>query len=227
MLEIVRFILGPVATNAYLVADTETNEAVVIDPAWDGHVISSEAQKRGWKIGQIWYTHAHFDHFGGAAELVRDPSTGLGAGLQPAPRIALHASDLPVWEACGGAPAFGFEIDPGPRPDVDLSKVRLLSVGAYRFNVRHAPGHSPGLCIFYCAEARTEQGRSAGVLFSGDLIFQRGVGRTDLPGGDETALLTSIQQQVYTLPDATRILSGHGEETTVGEEKCENPFIRA
>ncbi len=211
MLEILRFVLGPVATNAYLVADSETNKGVVIDPAWDGHVVLAEARKRGWQIGQIWYTHAHFDHFGGAAELARD--------LQPAPRVALHSADLPLWEVRGGAPAFGFEIDPGPRPDVDLSKVRLLSVGGYRFNIRHAPGHTPGHCIFYCTEA--------GVLFSGDLIFQRGVGRTDLPGGDESALLTSIQQHVYTLPDETRILSGHGEETTVGEEKCENPFIRS
>ncbi|MEW6093943.1 MAG: MBL fold metallo-hydrolase [Chloroflexota bacterium] len=219
MLEIIRFVLGPVATNAYLIADTDTSDAAVIDPAWDGHIILAEAQKRGWKINQIWYTHAHFDHIGGAAELAR--------ALQPSPKVALHPADLPLWAARGGAPAFGFEIDPGPRPDVDLSKVRVLSVGAYRFNVRHAPGHSPGHCIFYCAEACTAQGRIEGVLFSGDLIFQRGVGRTDLPGGDWDALLTSIQQHVYTLPDETRILSGHGEEATVGEEKCENPFIRA
>ncbi len=211
MLEIVRFVLGPVATNGYLIADPETGEAAVIDPAWDGQVILAEALKRGWRIGQFWYTHAHFDHFGGAADLARD--------LQPAPKVALHPADLPLWAARGGASAYGFEVDPGPVPGVDLSKVRLLSVGVYRFNVRHAPGHSPGLCIFYCAEA--------GVLFSGDLIFQRGVGRTDLPGGDESALLASIQHQVYTLPDETRTLSGHGEETTVGEEKCENPFVRA
>lgn len=211
MLEIVRFVLGPVATNAYLLADAVSGEAVVIDPAWDGGIIMAEAQKRGWQINQLWYTHAHFDHFGGAAEIARD--------LQPAPEVALHPADLPLWEAQGGAPAFGFKLDPGPVPGVDLSKKRLLSVGAFRFNVRHAPGHTPGLCIFYCAEA--------GVLCSGDLIFRRGVGRTDLPGGEESVLLTSIQHQVYTLPDETRILSGHGEETTVGEEKCENPFVRA
>jgi glyoxylase-like metal-dependent hydrolase (beta-lactamase superfamily II) len=92
-------------------------------------------------------------------------------------------------------------------------------LGSVTFEVRHTPGHTPGHCVFYCVQAN--------VLFSGDLIFQGGVGRTDLPGGDWEALVESIRKQVYTLPDETRILSGHGEESTVGEEKCENPFVRA
>jgi glyoxylase-like metal-dependent hydrolase (beta-lactamase superfamily II) len=210
MLAILPLVLGPVSTNCFLIADTASLEAAVIDPAWDGQGILAEAIKRGWKIGQLWVTHAHFDHFGGAAELVRH--------LEPAPHLALHPADRPLWEQGGGASAFGFKLDPGPAPDVDLSVDRLLSVGAYRFNVRHAPGHSPGMCIFYCA--------AEGVLFSGDLIFRRSVGRTDLPGGDWDALLQSIRHQVYTLPAETRILSGHGEETTVGEEKCGNPFVQ-
>jgi len=83
--------------------------------------------------------------------------------------------------------------------------------------VRHTPGHTPGHCAFYCVEAS--------VLFSGDLIFQNGVGRTDLPGGDWESLVGSIREQVFTLPEETRILSGHGEETKVGEEKRYNPFV--
>jgi glyoxylase-like metal-dependent hydrolase (beta-lactamase superfamily II) len=85
------------------------------------------------------------------------------------------------------------------------------------FEVRHTPGHTPGHCIFYCAEA--------GVCFCGDLIFRQSVGRTDLPGGSWSALVESIREQVFTLPEETRLLSGHGEETTVGEEKSQNPFV--
>ncbi len=210
-LEIVSFTLGPAVTNAYLVADPETKEAAVIDPAWDGHVILAEAQKRGWRIAHLWYTHAHFDHIGGAAE--------IADALNPLPLVALHPADHKLWMAQGGAPLFGFRIDPGPEPAIDFVHGMEMTLGGSRFQVRHAPGHTPGLCILYVP--------SADVLFSGDLIFQGSVGRTDLPGGDWEALVTSIREQVYTLPDQTRILSGHGPETTVGEEKKYNPFVSA
>jgi len=209
MLEILNLTLGPVSTNAYLVADSETNAAAVIDPAWDGDVILAAANKRGWKIGQLWYTHAHFDHFGGAAELARS--------LDPAPAVAMHSADHFLWKVGGGGVLFGFKIDNGPVPSVDLAQVRTLNLGSITFNVLHTPGHTPGHCAFYCA--------SAGVLFSGDLIFQGSIGRTDLPGGSMGTLINSIRTQVFTLPDETRILSGHGPETTVGEEKWSNPFI--
>jgi hydroxyacylglutathione hydrolase len=198
MLEIISLVLGPVSTNCYLIADLDSGEAAIIDPAWDGQTILAEAQKRGWKIGQLWYTHAHFDHFGGATELAR--------GLEPAPSVALHAADRLLWEQGGLGNSLGYALSRIPEPTVDLSVTRSLSVGAYRFQVRHAPGHTQGLCIFYCA--------SAGILFSGDLIFHHSIGRTDLPGGDEPTILTSIRDQVYSLPD----------ETTVGEEKVKNPF---
>jgi glyoxylase-like metal-dependent hydrolase (beta-lactamase superfamily II) len=211
MLEIIPLILGPVSTNCYLVADPDSGDAAVIDPAWDGHLILAGAQKRGWNIGQLWYTHAHFDHFGGAAEIAK--------ALNPLPIVALHPLDHDLWQNQGGAPLFGMRIDPGPEPTVDLAHGQILRLGSVTFEVRHTPGHTPGHCMFYCVQAN--------VLFSGDLIFQGGVGRTDLPGGDWEALVESIRKQVYTLPDETRILSGHGEESTVGEEKCENPFVRA
>lgn len=208
MLEIVTLVLGSVSTNCYLIADTETGEAAVIDPAAEGQVILAEAKMRGWKIGQLWYTHAHFDHFFGADELAR--------GLDAIPQVALHPLDRPLWEQGGLGKLLQLDITRFPEPGVDLSAVHSLSVGAYRFQVRHAPGHSPGLCIFYCA--------SENILFSGDLIFHRNVGRTDLPGGDEAQLFTSIRDQVYTLPNATRILPGHGKPTSVGEEKCCKPW---
>lgn len=210
MLEIVSLTLGPVATNCYLLADSETKEAAVIDPAWEGGKIAAEARKRGWQIGQLWYTHAHFDHFGGAAELAR-------AG-QPPPRVALHPADLPLWRMKGGALFFGIPLDdPGPLPDVALQHGQVLKVGRYAFEVRHAPGHTPGHVIFYCEREK--------VLFSGDVIFQGSIGRTDLPGGNYEQLLRSIHSQVLTLPDQVRILSGHMGATTVGEEREGNPFL--
>jgi len=231
-LEILSLTLGPVLTNAYLIADSETGEAAVIDPAWDGHLILAEAQKRNWHIGQMWYTHAHFDHIGGAAE--------LAAALAPQPAAALHPLDRDLWQLQGGAPLFGFRIQPGPAPTIELSHHQILRLGNFTFEVRHTPGHTPGHCAFYCADPRAAKSpkgerrvepvetrsRSAGVLFSGDLIFQNGVGRTDLPGGDWEALVKSIREQVFTLPEETRILSGHGGETRVGEEERYNPFVR-
>jgi glyoxylase-like metal-dependent hydrolase (beta-lactamase superfamily II) len=211
MLEITPFILGPVSTNCYLIADPDSGEAAVVDPAWDGSVILEEAKKRGWKIGQLWYTHAHFDHFGGAA--------AIAEALNPLPIIALHPLDHDLWQNQGGAPLFGMHIDPGPKPTVNLAQGQLLHLGGVTFEVRHTPGHTPGHCVFYCAQAN--------VLFSGDLIFQGGVGRTDLPGGDWETLVESIRKRVLSLPNETRILSGHGEESTVGEEKGKNPFVRA
>jgi hydroxyacylglutathione hydrolase len=211
MLDIIRLVLGPVSTNCYLVADTATREAAVVDPAWDGKVILEEVAKRGWSIGQLWYTHAHFDHFAGAAELAR--------ALEIPPSVALHSLDRLLWEAGGLGDSFGYTSSSFPEPTIDLAVTHSLAVGAYQFQARHAPGHSPGSCIFFCAVEK--------IIFSGDLIFAEGVGRTDLPGGDWDVLLTSIREQVYTLPNETRILPGHGAETQVGEEKRSNPFIRA
>jgi hydroxyacylglutathione hydrolase len=209
MIEIVTFTLGPVQTNAYLVADTDTKVAVVIDPAWDGDVILAAANARQWRIAHLWYTHAHFDHIGGAA--------AIADALNPLPLVALHPGDHTLWRAEGGAPLFGFKIDPGPEPGIDFQHGQLLQLANIEFEVRHTPGHTPGHVVIYCAEA--------GACFCGDLIFQDSVGRTDLPGGDTRQLVESIRTQIFTLPDDTRLLSGHGPETTVGYEKKYNPFV--
>ncbi len=215
MLEIVSFTLGPAQTNAYLVADSETKEAVVIDPSWDGHIILAEAQKRGWHIGHLWYTHAHFDHIGGAG--------AIADALNPLPLVALHPNDHVLWRAGGGGALFGFDIDPGPEPTIDFVHGQILKLGSYQFEVRFTPGHTTGHCVLYVADTRAERSRS--VCFCGDLIFSGSVGRTDLPGGDWDTLVKSIREQIFTLPDDTRLLSGHGPETTVGEEKTSNPFV--
>jgi glyoxylase-like metal-dependent hydrolase (beta-lactamase superfamily II) len=210
MLEIVRLTLGPAQTNAYLVADPDTHEAALIDPSWDGDVILAEARRRGWRIAHLWYTHAHFDHIGGAG--------AIADGLNPLPLVALHPADHVLWRAEGGAGLFGLKIDPGPEPTIDLFEGQALQLGNSRFEVRFTPGHTPGHCIFYVA--------AEGICFCGDLIFRNSVGRTDLPGSDTDALLQSIKKQVFALPDETRLLPGHGPETTVGYEKQHNPFVK-
>jgi hydroxyacylglutathione hydrolase len=209
MLEIVSFTLGPAQTNAYLVADSETKDAAVIDPSWDGHVILEAAQKRGWRIAHLWYTHAHFDHIGGAG--------AIADALNPLPLVALHPNDHVLWRSGGGGALFGFDIDPGPEPTIDFYHGQILKLGSVEFEIRFTPGHTVGHCILYVS--------SAGVCFCGDLIFAGSVGRTDFPGGSLQQLVDSIKTQVYSLPDDTRLLSGHGPETTVGQEKGNNPFV--
>lgn len=209
MLEIVPFTLGPAVTNAYLVANSETKEAVVIDPAWDGQIILEAARQRGWRIAHLWYTHAHFDHIGGAG--------AIADALNPLPLVALHPNDHVLWRAGGGGAVFGFDIDPGPEPTIDFFQGQILRLGTVDFEVRFTPGHTPGHCILYVASEK--------LCFCGDLIFAGSVGRTDLPGGNWEQLVESIRTQVFTMPADTRLLSGHGPATTVGEEERNNPFV--
>jgi glyoxylase-like metal-dependent hydrolase (beta-lactamase superfamily II) len=209
-LSIVPMMLGPVQTNSYLVADPEARVAAVIDPAWNGASIVREAEQRGWQITDIWLTHAHFDHFGGAG--------GVADGVDPPPRVALHPLDQPMWRLNGGAAWFGIPaFDPGPEPTVELADGMQLLLGAFSFEVRHAPGHAPGHVMFYCARQSC--------LFCGDVLFEGSVGRTDLPGGEWETLLASIHSRILSLPDEVQIYPGHGPSTTVGRERTTNPFL--
>ena len=213
MLQITKMVLGHVATNTYILVDPDTNQAVIVDPAWDGDVIGEQIKKGGWQVQGIWVTHAHFDHFGGLADLVsaleKEGQTGFYVGL--------HPKDMTLWKVKGGAVMFGVPMKSSPKPGHQFKEGENLKVGGYQFVIHHTPGHSPGHVILHCSAEK--------ILITGDLIFNQGIGRTDLLGGNYQTLMQSIQKWVLPLPDETRILSGHGPETTVGFEKENNPFL--
>ena len=213
MLQINKQVLGPVATNTYIVVDPESNQAVVIDPAWDGDKLGEDIKKAGWQVQAVWLTHAHFDHFGGLADLL----STLDLINQEGFYVGMHPKEMPLWKVKGGAIMFSVRMKSAPKPGHQFQEGEVLSVGGYKFEVHHTPGHSPGHVIFHCPEEK--------VLFSGDVIFNQGIGRTDLLGGNYQTLMDSINQWVVPLPDETRIYSGHGPETTVGFEKENNPFL--
>lgn len=209
-LEIVSLTLGPAQTNSYLIAASGSKEAVSIDPSWDGQIILDTAKQRGWRITNIWLTHAHWDHFGGAA--------AVADGSSPPPPVALHPEDYWLWRDNGGVSKYGLSFDPGPEPTVELFPGQKLYLDSIEIEVRFAPGHTPGHVMFYCP---AEQ-----LMFCGDVVFQMSIGRTDLPRGDYRTLIESIHREVLSLPDETRLLSGHGPETTVGQEREFNPFLQ-
>ena len=204
------FVLGPLENNTYLVLDSETGEVVVVDPTFGSEVVLTEIQQQGWRLTQIWLTHAHFDHIAGVKT--------IATSAEPPIPVGLHPGDLVLWKQNGGAPSFGVKIERGPEPSIFFAHSQNLHVGDSTLEVRHTPGHTRGHVVFVC--------HSAGFALCGDLIFNGSVGRTDLPGGDTSALMNSIRSEILTLPPTTRLYSGHGPETTVGEEIKTNPFLK-
>jgi hydroxyacylglutathione hydrolase len=200
--------VGLIQTNCYLVGCEETGDGAVIDPGGHPQRILAEVERHGLTIKYVLNTHAHFDHTDANGAIVQ--ATGAPLALHPADRSLLKAS--------GGAALFGLQADPSPPPQLDLGDGEELEVGQLCFQVLHTPGHTPGHVCFYEA--------TEGVLFDGDLLFRRGVGRTDLPGGSWQQLMNSIQEVLFALPDETIVYSGHGPATTIGEEKQLNPWLR-
>lgn len=202
---------GPIETNAYLVSDPARGEAVLIDAPGDVWAdVRQVLAKDGVKLTELWITHGHWDHMQGAAEVVKE--TGA--------KVSAHVDDKVLLET------------PGVMEVFLPSTIRLLPVKTDRWvnqgdkiealgktwEVRHVPGHCPGSVLFWC--------EAEGVAFSGDAIFQGSVGRTDFPGGSMAVLEKSIRERIYTLPDKTVLLPGHGEATSVATEKATNPFVK-
>jgi len=200
--------LGPLETNCFIVADSNCNDCIIIDPAWDANKIIELVNNRHWKLQSIWLTHAHFDHFGALGSIVNSyPNLPLG----------LHIMDLKLYEAGGGATTWGVPIDNSHQPTIWFDKIKTLNVGEHNFSVLFVPGHSPGHVAFLSANSN--------LLFGGDVLFQQGIGRTDLYGGDHIQLINSIKMHFLTLPDDTIVYPGHGSNTTISAEKRYNPYI--
>jgi hydroxyacylglutathione hydrolase len=205
-LEVVALPNGQFVQNCYLVGDRRSREAVIIDPGEEPAMFLAELDTRAWTLRAIWLTHAHIDHVMGVGAVHR--ATGVP--------IHLHAADRPLYEgATKQAEWYGLRLDPLPPPDFTLEHGQSVAVGSFTFDVRHTPGHSPGSVSFV----------GHGMVFGGDVLFNGSVGRTDLPGGDLTTLMTSIQHHFLSLPDSTTLRSGHGPETTIGIERLTNPFL--
>ena len=204
MLHVTAMPLGPLDTNCYVLHSDR--EAVVIDPGGDADEILSFLSSKKLALNGVLNTHLHFDHIQGNADLV----AATGVAVMANPRDAyLMQTEL------GGGGMMGFPRTP-PFEIVPLEEGELPLLGT-TCSVLATPGHSPGSLSFYC--------ETVGAVFVGDLIFYRSVGRTDFPGSSERDLMRSVRTKIFTLPEDTVIYPGHGPETTVRQERLNNPFF--
>ncbi len=209
MIIVYQLSLGPLSTNCYILGCQATHRAAVIDPSWDGAAIKQKLDDDGLELTHILLTHTHFDHVGGLAEL----KTLTGAP------IFAHQEAIPMLERTEAmAQLWGFYVDPPPPVDELLAEGQRLKVGEIELEVMETPGHAPGHVTFYAPAYH--------LLFDGDVLFQESIGRTDFPGGSYQLLMRVIRERFMTLPDETRVLSGHGPVTTIGDERLRNPFLQ-
>jgi len=187
-----------------------TKQAIVVDPGGAHEQILREVQKLGLKVIHILHTHAHFDHFLASGEMRK--ATGA--------TICLHQDDLGLWNNLElQCRMFGVTYSPVPLPDYWLKDEEKLSVGQVSVTALHTPGHTPGSMSFHVP--------GDNLVLAGDTLFRGSIGRTDLWGGDFDAIERSIRERLYTLEDATIVVTGHGPETEIGQEKETNQFFRA
>ena len=209
-LEVRGVVVGLFQENCWIVGSRRRGEAVVIDPGDEPEEILALARDMGVKITRVLASHAHLDHIMAARDIVE--ATG-------APFL-LHAEDVGIAEnmPLSARMWLGHDVAPAPTPDAFPVDGQDIEVAGVTLRVIHTPGHTPGSLSLYAADAR--------LLFSGDTLFRESIGRTDLPGGNTETIMASIRQRLYSLPDDTRVLPGHMQETTIGHEREHNPFVR-
>ncbi len=203
--------VGPLGCNCSILADLQAKRAIVVDPGGDLDVIQERLRALGVTVDAIVHTHTHVDHVGCTAELQR--ASGAAASIHEGDRFLYDL--LPVQAALVGT-----ELPAKADMDGALVDGRTLRAGNIELAVLHTPGHTPGSCSFVVKD----EGKS--ILLAGDTLFRGSIGRTDLWGGDHGAILRSIKSRLLTLPEDTRVITGHGPETTVSLERAHNPFLR-
>ncbi len=197
-------VVGPLQVNCFIIADESSKKAIVVDPGDEPDRITDVIKENNLFVEYVICTHGHFDHVGAVTELKQE--TGA--------KVLIHKEELEIYNGAKDMAAFwGYDLDPLPEPDVLLKDGADIAVGNLRFKVLHTPGHSPGGMCIYGEE----------IIITGDTVFAGSVGRTDFYGGDINKLKESFKR-LMSLPENTKVLPGHGPETTISREKMENIF---
>jgi glyoxylase-like metal-dependent hydrolase (beta-lactamase superfamily II) len=202
---VTRLILGPFQENCYVVTDPATGTTAVVDPGSDGDRVIAEIERTGHELLAIWITHAHVDHIGAIATVKRRWNVP----------VHLHPLDRPLYRVGGRqAQLYGIAYEEPPAPDAEFADGQTLALGELSLSVMHTPGHSPGHVVIH----------GAGQALVGDCLFAGSVGRTDLPFSNAAQLEASLAR-IAALPPETVIHPGHGDSSTIGEERKSNPFL--
>ena len=201
--------VGPFAANCYIIGSSETTQGMIIDPGAEAETILKTVQQTGLTTSVILITHAHVDHIGALREV--QARTNAQFFAHEAEKGFVFSTPMRMLTSIGVSP-----VKSPPSPDRQLKDGDHVDVGDLRFEVLHTPGHSSGgICL-----------SGHGVLFSGDTLFNSGIGRTDFPGMSHERLIKSIREKLMVLPDETVVYPGHGPSTTIGDERRGNPFLQ-
>ena len=205
-MKIKKIVVGRLATNCYLVICEQSKESIVIDPGGEPDDIASYCKDNELVVKYIVNTHGHWDHIDANKELKK----------MTAASIMIHKDDAnKLLEADANLSLYTGEECTSPEANILLQEGDIIEFGKESLQVLHTPGHSPGGISLL----------GPGLVFTGDALFAGSVGRTDLPGGSMEILIKTIRENLLNLPDETIVLPGHGPETTIGEEKRNNPFL--
>jgi hydroxyacylglutathione hydrolase len=209
------FEAGPLGCLCSIVADLDTKTAIVIDPGGDADHINERLKALGCTLARVVHTHTHFDHVGATPEL--QTAHGCACAIHEADRFLYDL--LPVQAAMFGMGA-------PVKADLEGSLVDGVPVafGGLELDVLHVPGHTPGSTAFFLPSGGP---KGEPIVFAGDTLFQGSVGRTDLWGGDQQTLVTSVKKKLYALPEDAIVVPGHGPMTSIGVERRSNAFVRA
>ncbi len=207
-LEVIGTTVGPVAENSYLLFMEETGKALLVDPGDEADRLMQPLADRGLELEAILLTHCHFDHIGAVAPIAKATGAPVYCPLIEVPILADVMAYVP-WPGIGPYESYD--------ADHTVEGGEHLSLAGLEIDVLFTPGHSPGHVTYSIPDA--------GLLLSGDVLFQGSVGRVDLPGGDWDTLLESIRMLITTFPEETQVLPGHMGVTTLGAELATNPFL--